>query len=121
MRTPAYPLTEPYQDPATRAPTDAIPNDTSSSRQARRLLPSDRPRTAIDPQEYIPTIKIEKDHGWLYDLAFRPPDWVRWTRQIVAVSAVTGFLIGSLRQGRKAGLRFTAENSHRKPKTMKGW
>jgi hypothetical protein len=45
------------------------------------------------------------------------------TRMLVipACSAVLGGLIGVVRGGRKASLRFLAENAHRPPRTKQGW
>lgn len=40
---------------------------------------------------------------------------------IPACSAVVGGLMGLVRGGRKASLRFLAENAHRPPRTKQGW
>lgn len=49
-----------------------------------------------------------------------PPEFVYWTT-LTSMSAVMGFSIGALIRARETGLQFTAENSHRKPTTQKGW
>jgi hypothetical protein len=41
--------------------------------------------------------------------------------ELTGMSALAGFLVGSAKGARLTGLRYTAENSHRKPRDKGGW
>lgn len=50
-----------------------------------------------------------------------PPGWTARLPPVLVLAGLSGLLIGAAKGGRMASLRFTAENSHRKPETMNGW
>jgi hypothetical protein len=106
---------------------DALANQDSVSPDTKDIH---RPSVPI-PESFTGIYRNAIDYlsyGWRHKLLAEqrdhepqcPPQLVYWS-QLTAISALTGFTIGSLIRGRQTGLRFTAENWHRKPSTKRGW
>lgn len=95
---------------------------TSSSSQFTH--PASARLVGVAPSDYIaalpppPQTLFVRARNYIYE---SPPEWLQKLPDVLTVTLLTAVSTGMLKGGRKAGLRFTAENSHRKPRSKEGW
>lgn len=98
-------------------PTTPLTSDTDD------LLPISPPRRPLPWSDYIEPVPSEAPRSKYspWRLLQDPPEWVTDALPMVAVATGGAFVVYGYQGWRKSGLRFTAENSHRKPTTTRGW